>query len=603
MRAMLKSDTATQHRGAAVMALAFAAVTIVSLAGVYSLDVAAGRVVPAIRIDALPDAAWRTQWLPGAVSAGEQQRAAADQWLHLILIFGAISAVVALVNALIGLFSHANDRRYETALRGALGAAPRRLRRDQFRDAVINALLGAGAGAPFGVGIALLLRRTWPAHVVSPSITAWLVAAAFASLAPAAGAALIISRGWRRPGWLSDVLAPEARSTSGFGADDLRMVLTGMQLACAVALTITGALVWSYAKAPQPTAASAARTYVAHVRLPTSMAARERARAIDELRRTAAHSTGVEAESIASAGALLGIGKVDKVLSNCGACIRAQMLTPLFPVETQQHAVGRNYFAAAGIDVVRGAEFTGAAGEAEGVVINQSFARLAYDDPNPIGKRLTVNGARGKEYRVIGVVADVPTRGLQSLEPDPGALARQTTQGSAPAIYFSAEFNPPAELDIVVRSTNQVKMAGLTFEPLQALFTRAAQPQRWFSRVVFLLGMLLCGAAMIGSFITSMLSVRARQAEIAVRRSVGARRRDVWILVYRTLLTNALRAAFAGVVLSVALSRVLEMFVPGLPAFNARTAAIVCGGFLLLAMGAAVLPARAALRIAPGLAE
>src|SRR5687768_10991562 len=113
MRNGLVADTATRHRIAAVFALAFVAAAITALGAVFALDVRAGGFAPTITPDYLPDATWPAVWLPGAVSAAEQQRAAAAHWLRLILLFGGLAAVVAFVNALIGLVSHANERRYE----------------------------------------------------------------------------------------------------------------------------------------------------------------------------------------------------------------------------------------------------------------------------------------------------------------------------------------------------------------------------------------------------------------------------------------------------------------------------------------------------------
>lgn len=587
----MKSDSATHHRAAASFALGFAVAVIASLAGVFVLDVSAARLGPAFRLETLPDASWPERWMAGAVSASAQQSDAANQWLHLILMFGAIAAAVACINALIGFLSHANERRYEMAVRGLIGASPRALRQKLMRDAAVNAMLGIASGAPLGIICALVIRRAWPGSIdAATSIGSWMLVAAFVCAAVAVFAARTAARRFHRPGWLGDALAPEARAIPGFGAEDLRMLLTTAQLACAVALTTLGLLVWSYAS-ERADAGAHARTGV--------YVARVRAGSLPDLR--AAHEMpGIEAESIASPGALLGIGTIDKVISECGRCARGGMYTPMFPVETQQHVVGADFFNVVGVGIRAGHEFGDPFDDGRGVIINATFARLAYDDPNPIGKRLLVGGLPGGEwYRVIGVVDDVPTTGLHFLAPENGALVSAATGTTAPAIYLSARAHPPAVVDVVVRAKAPPQLAGVQFSSLASLMTRASAPQRWFARIVMMLGMMLCAAALVGSFTTTMLSVRSRQTEIAVRRALGARRRDIWLLVYRSVGLVAARGIIAGLIVSVALSRAVETVVAGLPAFSLRGSVIITFLFTILALLAAVLPARSALNISP----
>jgi len=64
-----------------------------------------------------------------------------------------------------------------------------------------------------------------------------------------------------------------------------------------------------------------------------------------------------------------------------------------------------------------------------------------------------------------------------------------------------------------------------------------------------------------------------------------------------------LRGAIAGVIVSIALSRAVEPFVPGLPLFNWPIALAVCCMFALIGALATLLPVRAALAITPARAE
>jgi ABC-type antimicrobial peptide transport system permease subunit len=599
MRPPLQADTATQHRAAAAFALGFAAAAITSLAGVLALDVASRRLLPTFALELVPDATWTAPWLPGAVTAARQQQAAADQWLHVILVFAVMTVAIACINALIGLWSHGNERRYETAVRAIVGASPRQLGRSLLRNALLNAGVGALVGVPVGLIAAFAMRGMWEMNAtVQTTTSAWAMLAIGLCVAVGVLAAHVTSARFKRPGWLGDALAPDARTVPGWGAEDLRELLAGAQLASAVALTTVSLLAWG-AQSEQRGTEKAQRysVYVARVSLPESLSPTERHHAYASILASASAANGVVAESIASPGALLGLGKIDKVISECGRCARAHMLMPIFPLETQHHVVSAGFFGTAGIAVTRGREFDANEPDPHNVIVNDTFARLAFQQQDPIGKRIRVGGFEGDWYRVIGTVADVRITGLQFLEPDPAAVVAPVVPGRAPAIYFSSATYAPATVDLVVRSRGErVALAGFDFQPLTRVLERAGAPQKSFARVLTLLGLLLGGAAAIGTFTTTMLNVKSRREEIAVRRAVGARRRDVWRLVYASVARTAARGAIAGVMVSAALARVLEIFIPGLPTFDLGIAVAVGGAFVAVALLAALLPVREALR-------
>lgn len=599
MRPPLQSDLATQHRAAAAVALGFAAAAITSLAGVLALDVAGRRLLPTFALELLPDSTWTAPWLPGALTAARQQQAAADQWLHVILVFGALTVTIACINALIGLWSHGNERRYETAVRAIVGASPRQLRLSLLRNALLNAGIGALVGVPAGIIAALAMRGMWePNPTVQTTTPAWAVLAISLCVTVGALAAHVTSARFKRPGWMGDALAPEARTVPGWGAEDLRGLLAGAQLACAVALTTVSLLVWG-AQSVQSGTERAQRhsVSVARVSLPESLSPSERRHAYATILASVSAANGVAAESIASPGALLGLGKIDKVIAECGRCARAGMLMPIFPLETQHHVVSAGFFRTAGIAVTRGREFDAGEPDQHIVVVNDSFARLAFQQQDPIGKRIRVGGFEGDWYHVIGTVADIPITGLHFLESDPAGVDAPIEPGYAPAIYFSSATYAPATFDVVVRARGeQLALAGFDFQPLARVLALARAPQTSFARVLTLLGLLLCGAAALGTFTTTMLNVKSRREEIALRRALGARRRDVWRLVYASVARTAAWGAVAGAIVSAALARVLEVFVPSLPVIDLGIAVAACATFVAIALLAALLPVREALR-------
>lgn len=573
------------HRASAVTSIATGCSAIVSLAGVFILQLNGGLLRPAVKLDLLPDNTWNGAWLAGAVSASAQQQQAAQQWLHLVLVFGCIAAIAAFANALLALFAHANDRRYEMAVSGLVGASPQQLRSQHLRSSVVNASIGVATGAPIGVALALAIRSYWPGQINTHlSAIEWTLVASVCAFVITQFAARVSSARYAKRGWLGDALAPEARTTPGYGAEDLRTLLNTAQLGCAVALTIAGALVWSYA-------GDATNAQTKHSNVYVARASGDSARVLALL-----HTTDVQAESIATPGALLGIGKVDKVVSDCGRCVRANMFTPLLPVETQQHVVGNGFFTTAGVRIIYGEDFSAATQE-RSVIINRAFAQNGFDTPNPIGRRILVGGLGGTWYKVVAVVEDIASVGMQSLAPEAGSPV--TPPGHAPAIYFSAAEHPPIEYDVVVRSPRNPAVAGFAFQPFESIVHKATASQAWFARVALILGMLLCAAALGGSFVTIMLSVEARRSEIAVRRAMGARRRHIWQMMFVSVGGLLLRALVFGIITSAALSRAIAIMVPGLPAFSFTATLFVAAAFVLAVTVAALIPIRTALEIPP----
>lgn len=573
----MKADTASMYRAAAALALGFAVASIVSFAGMFALDVRRGP-APTFSMDEAPNPAWDAPWLPGAITPAEQQQAVIEQWLNLLVVFGAIAVAVGCINALIGFLSHANERRYETALRAIVGASRKQLRLALLKNAVFNALLGVAVGVPLGIGFARSFVRLWRSGAGID--LDWIIVACAASLAIAAFGAYFAAGRMKRTGWMGDALAPEARTLPGFGAEDLRALLTAAQLACAVALTTVSLLVWSYASATPAEPRDMRDRYVTRIDLGERTTPLQRRAAYETIRAKLRATNGIEAESIASAGALLGTGTIDKVVSECGRCYRANMYTPFFPLETQQHVTGPGFFDSAGIQLTRGRDFSGDGRDVGKIIVNALFAREAFAGQNAIGKRVHA-GAFGKGgwYTVIGVVEEVV---------------------AYPAIYFSTTEHAPSQIDVVIVARQEAALqAGFGFQALSLFVQNAHAPQRRFSRVLTMLGMLLGGAAILGSFIATMLSVRSGRSEIAIRRAVGARRADVWRWVYQRVGRITARGISAGLVLSVALSRAIEVFIPGLPLFDALTAAFVALAFFVIAFLAALLPLRDALLIAP----
>jgi ABC-type antimicrobial peptide transport system permease subunit len=94
-------------------------------------------------------------------------------------------------------------------------------------------------------------------------------------------------------------------------------------------------------------------------------------------------------------------------------------------------------------------------------------------------------------------------------------------------------------------------------------------------------------------------TVSERTNEIGIRVAMGARQADIARLVLREALTLAFFALAAGLVASLALSRVLQTLLFEVTPTDPVTLASVCGVILAVSALAAILPARRATRVDP----
>jgi hypothetical protein len=572
----LRADSATAYRFSAVATLAAAVAGITMLAGLVRLRLFDGSTRSLISIDAIQDAA-------------------VLEWLNVVLALVVTLLVMAAASALVALFAHATTRRYEVALRAVVGATRKRITREQLRKAAANVAITLAVGVPLGLSAAWLANRTWPAVSTGPRPVEWI------ALSVAFTAVLAVLVAWSaaarmaRAGWLGDVLAPEARTNPGYGAEDLRTALLHLQFAFTFALLVTALLVWQQARATSDRVeANGPVRYVSRVAMSEHATARQRRELHQQLEKAGYR--------VASPGVLIGVGATDRIVSNCGRCGFANMLLPMFPLRTQRHVVGTGFFAGTGLPLRYGREFEATDAAARNVVVNDTFANLAFQGQHAIGKTILVGGLRGTWYTVIGVVKDLPISGLISFKPDERSIVKSNVPGREPAIYFYRVQDPPSVVDVIGDAPVQPTIADLSSTPVQTLANLQAQahaPANWFARVLSALAAAAVIIAVLSLGALTLLNVRQRELEIAAHRAVGARRRDILIMIVKASLLTGGRGTVAGIILSVALARAIQMVLPEMKIFDAGAIAITAALLACAAIVAAILPAHAAARVMP----
>lgn len=271
--------------------------------------------------------------------------------------------------------------------------------------------------------------------------------------------------------------------------------------------------------------------------------------------------------------------------------------------EARFNVVGPGYFQTLGIPLLRGRDFTGQdTGATPGVVlINQAMVRSYWADEDPLGKQITMDGK--SFFSIVGVVGNVHQLGQVS--------------ETSPEFYLSYLQDPvdwPYRTLTVRTAGDPLKLVNLVKQAVwsvnrdqpvsnirtmeQVLAESVAQP-RIFTLLLGVFAALALALASVGIYGVVSYSVSQRTHEVGVRLALGAEQFDVLRLVIGQgmLLTGiGLGIGLAG---AMALTRFLSSFLYGVRPTDPITFAAVALVLAVVALLAAYIPARRAMKVDP----
>lgn len=287
---------------------------------------------------------------------------------------------------------------------------------------------------------------------------------------------------------------------------------------------------------------------------------------------------------------------------------------PLNPGEAQPKSEYRTaspgYFAAAGIPILRGKDFssTDRAGSAPVVILNQTLADQLFPGQDPIGRRVAWTG---DVLKFIGIPEDLWRTVV--------GVAGNTKDGGLDATPLPALFIPFAQGDFpaggfVIRGANAAALAPEATRiirsiapqlPVEKVLTLAqirdesVGPRRLNALLVGSFGLLALVVAAIGTAAVLAFSVSARINEIGIRMSLGADSSRV----QRMILSEGGALVIAGLLLggagALALSRLMQGLLFGVQPNDPVTLLGVALVMAAVGLAACWLPAARAARIDP----
>jgi putative ABC transport system permease protein len=275
--------------------------------------------------------------------------------------------------------------------------------------------------------------------------------------------------------------------------------------------------------------------------------------------------------------------------------------------------VSAGYTAAMGIPIRAGRALTPGDDQrgAPVALVNETFVRRYFGGRDPIGGRISVGGPEGPWRTVVGVVADVRHRAL-SAEARPEVLLPwvQLDTGFLTAWARGISVVVRSDLDLATVASlvrSQVRQLDantpvIELQPVSALVERSVAEPRFRTFLLSSFAVASVCLAAVGIFGVLSYLVSERTREIGIRMALGARQRTIFRDVLAVAGSLVAIGSVLGLVGGVALTRWIRGLLFEVSPADPLTLAAATLALVVVALLAALIPARRATRVNPVIA-
>jgi putative ABC transport system permease protein len=265
--------------------------------------------------------------------------------------------------------------------------------------------------------------------------------------------------------------------------------------------------------------------------------------------------------------------------------------------------VSENYFTALGIPILsgRGLRPQDDRNAPAVALVSEAMARRYWRTSNVVGKRFRYDGAPDSWVEIVGVVRDVK---VGSLTEDPRPqYYRSLNQLDAPVVSF------------IVRSTgDQQQMAGTLGRVVRELdptlpILRASTLDDYLGQQLLIprlgagilagFSLVALALAALGLYAVVAFAVGERAREVGIRMALGARGSHVVWVTIRGVMVTVLAGLAVGMVLAVGAGKGMSSVLYHVSPTDPVTLVAVTVILALVALAAALIPARRATRVNP----
>jgi putative ABC transport system permease protein len=469
------------------------------------------------------------------------------------VLMGAVALLllVACANIANLLLARAMTREREVAVRTALGAGPLRLVQQLLTESLVLGLLGGATGLVLGTwllqGLTVLLPPE--VRVISTiSLNGRVVAfTAVLSVLSAVFFGLVPALQQLRPELVPALKEGGGVRGSSHGRRRLKNALVVAEVALSLVLTAGTALLLRsfYTLAHVDPGFRAAGVLTVPIDLPRATYPEPEKHAV--FFRSAV-------EKVAALPGVTSAGAMSWMPFQGGAATSFRLLDRPEPAPGQAPTgdirfVTPGLFRTLGIRLLAGRDFSEADAHDRPrvVIINEALARDAWPGRDAIGQRVSMEWDGEQNAEVIGVVADVRLRSLDT----PARATLYWAQSQVPSSFMTLMVRteqPPVAVAGSVRGV----ISGIDPElppgkvlPLDAVVAGTLERQGFLLRLLGAFAGVALGLAVLGVYGVMAYFVMERVPEIGVRLAIGARPRDI----VRLMLGEGARIGFWGVLL------------------------------------------------------
>ncbi|HKQ79780.1 MAG TPA: ABC transporter permease [Blastocatellia bacterium] len=530
----------------------------------------------------------------------------------LLALFGAVALVllIACANVANLLLGRVAMRQKEMAIRAAMGAGRARLVRQMLTESLLLSLLGGATGlllAVWGVKALVALAPDQLRHIRETSVDGAALGFTFLAALLTGLAAGIIPALQSSQIDLNEALKEGARRAATFRRRGLGRVsptlVIGEVALTLVLLTGAGLVIKSYLRVLavdpgyDPKNLLALRIELDEAKYP----------------RGSPQLYAFNQEALTQVKAIPGVKAVAAVFG-AGIPFTATGGKTLFSIEgrapwpSEQRPqvdishISPDYFRTMGMRLRAGRGFTEQDEEKAPrvVIINEMMARRYFSGEDPLGKRIfTLSSSR----TIVGVVGDVKRFGLEAEAPL--EIYVPYLQERIPTNDFNLAARTAGDpLDLVAAVRQKIyeiePAADVRMEDQRLAETLA--PRRFQAMLSALSAAVALVLAAVGVYGVIAYSVSRRTHEIGIRMALGARPRDVLLMVMRQGMTLALVGVAIGLAVASGTTRVLKGLLFELSVTDPPTFALIAALMLGVAFLACYLPARRATTVDPMIA-
>lgn len=536
-----------------------------------------------------------------------QEKIVGDAKSGLVLLLGAVGflLLIACANVSNLILSRGVQRQSEISIRAALGASRIRVLRQLLIESLLLSCIGGAAGMLLAVYGVQAYRAFAPPDVPrlnelhADMTIAWIamalssVAGILCGLAPA----LHTSR--------PDLnLALKERLSSSAGHSPRRFSLRGTLVVIEVALALilmdgSALMVQSLARILQVDAGFRTdHLLTAELNLPASRYPTPESRQIFVHRLLDALHAHAQLKDAALSDSSALNDSLTAVMFDPGTMGAGDTTTSL-----EMRRVAPGFFETLRIGLVSGRLFTETDGNESSrfVIINEALARRYFSGQSPLGKSLRLGSEAADQSQIIGVVTDTRDVHLKAAPLPQVYFCLLKSPGPSVHLFIRTSTDPllmTTEMQKIIWSVDKNQPVSHIQSMTQVISTSVAEPRfrTWLLGAFAAVGLTLTLVGIYG-VVSYMAGQRTR--EIGIRVALGAQRGNVLRLVLGQGVSLAVAGAIAGVIGSLALTRLLKSQLFDIKPTDPATLIGAAVLMLLVALVACYFPARRATRTDP----